>query len=82
MTLRRLKEYARAEGVSAKLGVALKSAADPSCKNGVPEMVEYYKKVPRNSARPHVDFVPGGSVTVAFWLGNHYIPPISDFCNI
>jgi hypothetical protein len=58
-----LKEYARAEGVSAKLGVVSESAADLSCENRVPEMVEYYKKVPCNSARPHVDFVLGRSVT-------------------
>jgi hypothetical protein len=35
-----------------------------SHKNEVPEMVEYYEKVPCNSTRPHVDFVPGGSMTV------------------
>jgi hypothetical protein len=63
MTLRGLKEYARAEGVSVELGVASELMSDLSHKNGVPEMAEYYKKVPCNSARPHVDFVPGGSVT-------------------
>jgi hypothetical protein len=46
-----------------KLGVALELMMDFSCKNRVPETVEYYKKVPCNSARPHVDIVPDGSVT-------------------
>jgi hypothetical protein len=63
MTLRGLKEYSRAEGLSAKLGVALELAADFLRKNGVPEMAEYYEKVLCNSTRPHVDFVLGGSVT-------------------
>ncbi len=57
-----MKEYARAEGVSVELGVASKLMADLSHKNGVPEMVEYHEKVPCNSARPYVDFVPDGSV--------------------
>jgi hypothetical protein len=64
MTLRGLKEYARAEGVSAKLGVALELAVDLSCGNGVPEMAEYCEKVPRTSARPHVDLVLGRNGTV------------------
>ncbi len=63
MTLRGLKEYARAEGVSAELGVASESAIDPSCGNGVSEMVEYCEKVPCTYARPHVDLVPGGNGT-------------------
>jgi hypothetical protein len=63
MTLRELKEYARAEGVSAELRVASESAVDLSCRNRVPEMVEYCEKVPRSSARPHVDLVPGRSET-------------------
>ncbi len=63
MTLRGLKEHAQAERVSVKLGVALELMADLSHKNGVPETVEYYKKVPCNSARPHVDVVPDGTVT-------------------
>jgi hypothetical protein len=63
MTLRGLKEYAQAEGVSVKLGVALELRADLSRKNGVPEMTEYYEKVPCNSARPHINLVPGRSVT-------------------
>jgi hypothetical protein len=40
MTLRGLKEYAQAEGVSAKLGVASESTTDLSFGNKVPEMVE------------------------------------------
>jgi hypothetical protein len=62
MTLRGLKEYAQAEGVSVKLG-ASESTADLSHENGVPETTEYCKKVPCNSARPQVDVVPGGIVT-------------------
>jgi hypothetical protein len=58
-----LKEYARVDGVLVELGVASESTADLSHKNRVPEMTEYYEKVPFNSARPHVEFVPGGSVT-------------------
>ena len=45
-----------------KLGVALVSMPDLSHKNGVPETAGYYKKVPCNSARPHVDVVPDRSV--------------------
>jgi hypothetical protein len=63
MTLRGLKEYAQAEGVSVELGVASELTADLFCENGVPETVEYCEKVLCNSARPHVDVVPGGSVT-------------------
>ncbi len=63
MTLRGLKEYARAEGVLSKLGVALELAIDFSCGNGVSETAEYCEKVPRISARPHVDLVPGGNGT-------------------
>jgi hypothetical protein len=50
ITLRGLKEYAREEGVSAKLGVASESAVDLSCGSGVPETAEYWRKfhvVPR-----------------------------------
>jgi hypothetical protein len=63
MTLRGLKEYAQAEGVLVKLGVASESTADLSHVNGVPETAEYYKKILCNSARPQVDFLPGESVT-------------------
>jgi hypothetical protein len=58
-----VKEYAQAEGVSVKLGVALESIADLSCENGVPETVEYCKKVLCNSTRPHVNVVLGRIVT-------------------
>ncbi len=63
MTLRGLKEYARVEGVSAKLGVALESVKDLSCENRVSETADYCEKVLRTSARPHVDLVPGGNGT-------------------
>jgi hypothetical protein len=63
MTLRGLKEYAQAEGVSVKLRVALELAIDLSRRNCVPKMAEYYEKVPRSSARPHVDLVLGGNGT-------------------
>jgi hypothetical protein len=63
MTLRGQKEYARVEGVSAKLGVALELAVDLSRRNVVPETAEYCEKVLRSSARPHVDLVPGGNGT-------------------
>ncbi len=63
MTLRGLKDYAQAEGVLAKLGVASELAADLYSGNGVPETTEYCEKVPRSSARPHVDLVPGGNGT-------------------
>jgi hypothetical protein len=58
-----VKEYAQAVGVSAKLGVASELAVDLSCRTGVPEMAEYSEKVPRSSARPHVDLVLGGNGT-------------------
>ncbi len=57
------EEYAQAEGVSVELRVASESMADLSHKNGLPETAEYYGKVPCNSTRSQVDFVPGGSVT-------------------
>jgi hypothetical protein len=57
-----VKEYAQAEGVLVELGVASELTADISHVNGVPEMAEYYEKVPCNSARPHVDAVLNGSV--------------------
>ncbi len=58
-----LKEYARAEGVSAGFGVDSESASDLSCGIGVSETVECWEKVQRTSARPHIDLVPGGNVT-------------------
>jgi hypothetical protein len=58
-----LREYAQAEGVSVKLGVALELASDLSWENGVSETAEYCEKVLCNSTRPYIDFAPGGSVT-------------------
>jgi hypothetical protein len=58
-----MKEYARAEGVSAKPGVASELGIDLSCGNGVSEMAEYCKKAPRTSARPHIDLEPDGNGT-------------------
>jgi hypothetical protein len=63
MILRELKEYAQAEGVSAELGVASESAIDLSCEKGVSEMAKYCENVPRTSARPHIDLVPGRNGT-------------------
>jgi hypothetical protein len=54
-----LKEYARAEGVSAGFGVDLELASDLSRGIGVSEMAEFWEIVQRTSARPHVDLVPG-----------------------
>jgi hypothetical protein len=51
------------EGVSVELGVTSELMADFSHIIGVPETAGNYEKVLCNSARPHVDFVPGGSVT-------------------
>ncbi len=59
----------RAEAVWVELRVASESTADLSCKSGVPQMVEYYKKVPCNSARPHIDNVPDGIVTGTCLMG-------------
>ncbi len=63
MTLRGLKEYAQAEGVSAGFGEDLESASDLSHGIGVSEMAECWEKVQRTFARPHVDLVPGGNGT-------------------
>ena len=63
MTLRGLKEYARAEGVSAGFGVDSELASDLSRGIGVSEMVECWEKVQRTSARPHLDLVLGGNGT-------------------
>ncbi len=60
MTLRWLKKYALAEGVSAKLGVASKLVTDLSPGNGVSETAEYCETA---SARPHIDLVPGRNET-------------------
>jgi hypothetical protein len=58
-----MKEYARAEEVSAKLGVALESAVDLSRRKGVPEIEEYCEKLLCSSARPHIELVPGRNGT-------------------
>ncbi len=63
MTLRGLKEYSQAEGVSAGFGVDLESASDLSRGIGVSETAECWEKVPCTSARPHVDLVLGGNGT-------------------
>ncbi len=63
MTLRGLKEYAQAEGVSARFGVDLESVSDLSREIGVSEMAEYWEKVQHTSARPHVDLILGGNGT-------------------
>jgi hypothetical protein len=55
--------YAQAEGVLAGFGVDLESTSDLSCEIGVSEMAEYWEKVQRTSARPHVDLVLGGNGT-------------------
>ncbi len=39
-----MKEYAREEGVLAKLGVASESAVDLSRGSGVPETAEYWRQ--------------------------------------
>jgi hypothetical protein len=59
MTLRGLKEYARAEEVSARFGVDLVSASDLSRGIGVSETAEYLEKVQRTSTGPYVDLVRG-----------------------
>ncbi len=58
-----LKEYAQAEGVSARFGVDSESASDLSCGIGVSETVECWEKVQRTSARPHIDLVLGRNGT-------------------
>ncbi len=49
--------------VGQRFGVDSESAPDLSRRIGVSEMVEYWEKVQRTSARPHVDLVPGGNGT-------------------
>ncbi len=58
-----MKEYARAEGVSARFGVGSESVSDLSRGIGVSETAEYWEKVQCTSARPHVDLIPGGNRT-------------------
>ncbi len=61
--MRGLKEYAQAEGVSARFGVDSELASDLSCGIGVSETVECWEKAQRTSARPHVNLVLGGNGT-------------------
>ncbi len=63
MTLRVLKEYAQAEGVSAGFRVDLELASDLSCGIRVSETAECWEKVQRTFAMPHVDLVPGRNGT-------------------
>jgi hypothetical protein len=63
MTLRGLKKYAQAEGVSAGFRVDLESASDLSHGIGVSEMAECWEKIQRTSVGPHVDIVPGRNAT-------------------
>jgi hypothetical protein len=49
--------------IGRRFGVDLESVSDLSCRIGVSEMAEYWEKVQRTSARPHVDLVPGGNGT-------------------
>ncbi len=58
-----MKEYAQAEGVSARFRVDLESASDLSRGIRVSETAECWEKVQRTSARPHVDLLPGGNGT-------------------
>jgi hypothetical protein len=63
MTLRGLKEYAQAEGVSAGFGVDSESVSDLSRGIGVSETAECWEKVQCTSVRPHEDLVPGRNGT-------------------
>jgi hypothetical protein len=58
-----VKEYARAEGVSAGFGVDSELVSDLSRGIGVSETAEYWEKVQRTSARPHIDLIPGRNGT-------------------
>jgi hypothetical protein len=49
--------------IGRRFGVDLESASDLSRRIGVSEMAEYWEKVQRTSARPHVDLVPGRNGT-------------------
>ncbi len=49
--------------ISRRFGVDLESASDLSRRIGVSETAEYWEKIQRTSARPHVDLVPGGNGT-------------------
>jgi hypothetical protein len=49
--------------IGRRFGVDLELASDLSRRIGVSETVEYWEKIQRTSARPHVDLVPGGNGT-------------------
>ncbi len=49
--------------ISRRLGVDSESASDLSRRIGVSETAEYWEKVQRTSARPHIDLLPGGNGT-------------------
>jgi hypothetical protein len=49
--------------ISRRFGVDLESASDLSRRIRVSELAEYWEKVQRTSARPHVDLVSGGNGT-------------------
>jgi hypothetical protein len=49
--------------IGRRFGVDSKSASDLSHRIGVSETAEYWEKVQRTSARPHVDLVLGGNGT-------------------
>jgi hypothetical protein len=47
--------------IDRRFGVDLESVSDLSRRIKVSETAEYWEKVQRTSARPHVDLVPGGN---------------------
>ncbi len=49
--------------IGRRFGVDLESVSDLSRRIGVSETAEYWEKVQRTSARPHVDLVPDGNRT-------------------
>ncbi len=49
--------------IGRRFGVDLESGSDLSHRIRVSETAEYWEKVQRTSARPHVDLVPGGNGT-------------------
>jgi hypothetical protein len=49
--------------IGQRFGVDLESVSDLSRRIRVSEMAEYWEKVKRTSARPHVDLVLGGNGT-------------------
>ncbi len=62
----KLREYQicpSGESISQRFGVDLESASDLSHRIEVSETAEYWEKVQRTSARPHIDLVPGGNGT-------------------